>query len=76
MRIVRTVTPVEMRQFERRRIVKRVGNIIARFTVIPDLPIQSVQSSRIELDISLRVDGVEIPYSVFMEDIYLEAPLG
>lgn len=73
MKVVRQTTLVEYEKHgDFDWSIKRKGNIITRFTIIPREPIGSVQSDKIQLDIVLRHSGVEIPFDVYMEDVCAE----
>jgi hypothetical protein len=65
LRRVRTTTQINGQ-------ITRLGNVITRFTVIPDEPIASVQTDNLEVDFILLRNGLRIPITVYMEDITLE----
>lgn len=69
--------PVRLRLYERLPIdqksenefAPRGGNIILGFTVRPFDALMTVQSSVVELFVTLRVDGVEVPITVTADEL-------
>lgn len=49
------------------------GNFLSGFTItLDDVLTRTVQSSIIEVEVIIKIDGVIVPYSIYSENIALE----
>ena len=72
MKRTRQMTEIEFERLDNRFQIKRKGNVITRFIMIPKEPIASKQSDTITFDLVVTVNGAAIPFDLYMEDIYLQ----
>ena len=82
LRMVRTVSRFSMQgqssppAFQYLR-VPRVGNMIGAISLrLPSALTQTVQSSLLEIYVSVTLDGVSLPVEVEVEDFYTEPDFG